>query len=270
MKQISKGVYFENGFRGCNASFVVTDEGLVAIDTPMSPEDAKKWLTEMAKYGPVRYLVNTEPHPDHAAGNYWFNCIVVGHEGTRQALLNADLEELKKMLNGMAPGGISLNKEYFYRPPSITFSQSMTLHLGKHSFHLISMPGHTASQTAVYIPEEKVVFTGDNVVQRMPIFLNSLPYEWLKSIKRLKQLDVDIIVPGHGDICDKTYLQNMNDAVQYCLDSVKSAIDAGMSFEEILERVTFADRYPMQPKNKQGDDIRHGTIKCLYETLIKR
>jgi cyclase len=266
MDRISKGVYFENHFRGCNASFVVTEEGLVAIDTPMAPDDAKKWLGEMSKYGRLRYLINTEPHPDHAAGNYWFDCTIVGHEGTRQALQHADLEDLKGMLKHMSPGTV-LDKEYHYRLPSITFSQNMTLYLGKHTFHLISMPGHTTSQTAVYVPEEKVVFTGDNVVQRMPIFLGSLPYAWLDSLNRLEKLDVDIIVPGHGNTCDKTYLPQMRDAVRYCLDSVKSAVNKGMSLEEILEKVTFADRYPASMKDKQADEMRRGCIKCLYEVI---
>ncbi len=267
MKKISQGVYFENNFRGCNTSFVVTEEGLVAIDTPMAPDDVKKWLGEMSVYGKLRYLINTEPHPDHAAGNYWFDCTILGYEGTRRALQNANLEELKGMLKHMSPDAV-LDKEYHYRLPSVTFSQSMTLYLGKHTFHLINMPGHTASQTAVYVPEERVVFTGDNVVQRMPIFLGSLPYQWLESIASLEKLDVDIIVPGHGDICDKTYLPKMSDAVRYCLDSVKSAVDKGMSLEEILEKVTFADRYPA--KDKQADEMRRGCVKCIYETVVKR
>jgi cyclase len=269
MRKIANRVYFENGFRGCNTSFVATDEGVVAIDTPMVPQDAQKWLEEMAKYGPIRYLINTEPHPDHAAGNCWFDCTVIGHEGTRQALLVADINELKKMMNGMDPGATDRKSGLFYRLPGITFSQSMTLYLGKHSFHLINMPGHTQSQTAVYVPEEKVVFTGDNVVRRTPIFLDSFPFKWLESITRLSQLDVDIVVPGHGDVCDKTFLPHMSAAVQYCLDAVKSAIAQGMSFDEILEKVTFTNN-PSPSENKQNDDIRRKSIKCIYETLMKR
>jgi cyclase len=268
MKKISDGVYFEDGFRGCNTSFVVTSEGVVLIDTPMVPEDAKRWRSEIAKYGQIRFVINTEPHPDHASGNCWFEGTVVGHEGTRQALLSADVEELKNMLCGPVPGSFSLNPDFCYRFPSIVFSENLTLYVGTHTFHLFKMPGHTASQTAVYVPEEKVVFTGDNVVQRMPIFLNSLPYEWLASLKRLNLLDVNAIVPGHGNVCDKTYLPQMTEAVRYCLDSVKSAIDKGLSFQEILEKVTFADRYPATA-NKQADEVRRKSVTCLYEVLKK-
>ena len=65
MQQITDNVFAETGFRGCNPSFVVTSEGVVMIDTPQMPVDAVKWHDEIARHGPVRYLINTEPHGDH-------------------------------------------------------------------------------------------------------------------------------------------------------------------------------------------------------------
>lgn len=61
MEKISDNVYVETGFEGCNVGFVVTGEGVVMIDTPQIPTDAIDWRDEIKKYGPVRYLINTEP-----------------------------------------------------------------------------------------------------------------------------------------------------------------------------------------------------------------
>jgi cyclase len=72
----------------------------------------------------------------------------------------------------------------------------MTLYLGKHTFHIISVPGHTPSETAVYVPEERVVFTSDNIVMGMPIMVNSVPEEWLKSTKNCSRWKLIKLSPG--------------------------------------------------------------------------
>ena len=61
MQKITDNVYVETEYRGCNPGFVVTKEGVVMINTPMIPTDATRWCDEIAKYGPVRYLINTDP-----------------------------------------------------------------------------------------------------------------------------------------------------------------------------------------------------------------
>ena len=180
MEKITDNVYAETQFRGCNPGFVVTKEGVVMIDTPMIPTDAIEWRNEIDKHGSVRYLINTEPHGDHFTGNYFFDGTIVAHDGTREAIMAASVEQLKERLRQMAPDSVPLLDGFSYRPPSITLSQRLTLYVGDHSFQLIHLPGHTPYQVAVYIPEEKVIFTSDNVVYRIQGYLSqALPYEWL-------------------------------------------------------------------------------------------
>jgi cyclase len=266
MQQITANIYVETGFRGCNTSFVVTGDGVVIIDTPMVPSEAKKWRDEAAKYGPIRYVINTEPHTDHATGNCWFGATVVAHDGTRQVLSGAKVEELKGMLGGMAPDSLPLDPAFRFHLPDITFSQNLTLHLGKHTFNLINMPGHTASETAVYVPEEKVIFTGDNLNLKIPIFVKSLPYAWLDSLKRLEQMNADLYVPGHGDVSGKSCIPPMAEAIQYFIQAVKAAIDRGLSQEETLAKVTMIERYPMAKEPMMSGMIRM-SVTDLYQSL---
>jgi cyclase len=266
MQKVTKNVYVETGFRGCNTSFVVTTEGVVIIDTPMVPREAQKWRQEAARFGPILYVLNTEPHTDHAAGDHWFGVKVIAHEGTREALLQAKITDLTDGLKALAPDGLPLDPDFRYRIPEITFSEKLTLYLGKHTIHLINMPGHTASETAVYIPEEKVVFTGDNLNLRIPIFVKSLPYEWLESLKRLERLEVDKVVPGHGEVSSKACIAPMSEAVQYWIHSVRSAIDQGWSLEETVEKVTMVERYPMA-QNPPMRNMTRNSIADLYRSL---
>jgi cyclase len=272
MEKITNNVYAGFSFRGCNCSFVVTTEGVVMIDTPMVPSEAKKWREEASQYGEIRYVINNEPHNDHVAGNCWMGSTLVAHEGTREAIKHNSKEALEGQMKWMAPDALPLPQDFRYRLPDITFSQEITLYLGKHSFHLIPVPGHTPSETAVYVPEEKVVFTSDNVITGMPIMVNAVPEEWLVSLKKLQTLDVEKIVPGHGPLCDKAQLQVMYDNVKYVIDAVRAAIAKGWSLKEIQEKVTLVERFPPMGPPGAGDlmaPIRNESLAHLYEVLKK-
>ena len=267
MQQIGDSVFIENSFRSCNTGFIITKEGIVLIETPMVPSEAKKWNEEIASYGQLRYVINTEPHFDHAYGNCWFGGTVVGHERARQDLLAADVEGLIRILEDGAPESLPLDSDYYVRPPTITFNQQLTLYLGDHTFHLISTPGHTAHQITVYIPEEKIIFTGDNVVEGVPILFQARPYEWLESLDKLQQLDVTRIVPGHGDVCGKEVLAEMSSKLHFWIDTIRAAIDKGWSLAEAIEKIPRMEDYPADPNDERAFEMVRTGISHLYEVF---
>ncbi len=271
MKKITDNVYVETGFQGSNTGFVVTREGVVLIDTPQFPVDIINWRNEIARYGAVRYLINTEPHGDHFTGNHFFEGTIVAHEGTREAILAASVEQFKELLKRASPDSLSFMEGFSYRPPTITLSQKLTLYLGDHTFQLINMPGHTPFQIAVYVPEERVVFTSDNVVFRVQAFLNqALPYVWLESLKQMQELEADVLVPGHGNICNREYLPEMGAFVQAWIEAVTAAIDKGMSLEEAQDNVSLLDRYPMPPGiESMAREVQRMNVAHMYEVLKK-
>jgi cyclase len=268
MEKITNNVYVGMKFRSCNTGFVVTTDGVVVVDTPMIPAEAQQYRKDIEKFGEIKYVINGEPHGDHMAGNCWMGGTLVGHEGTRDAILHASREFLEGQLKMMGPDALPLPREWHFRAPDITFTQSLTLYLGKHSFHLMHMPGHTPSETAVYVPEERILFTSDNVVGGMPILFQAVPEEWLKSLKQLEKLDVDKIIPGHGPIVDKAYLKTMYASVEYCIGELKAAIAKGWSSKETQEKVTFAGKWPLLA----GDPfkrMRQESIAHMYEVMKK-
>jgi glyoxylase-like metal-dependent hydrolase (beta-lactamase superfamily II) len=249
LEKISDNVYAETSFRGCNPGFVVTREGVVMIDTPQMPADAIGWQDAIAEHGTVRYLINTEPHGDHFTGNYFFEGTVVAHEGTREAIVAsaANVGQVKERLTQASPELSSRLEEFSYRPPTVTLSDRMTLYVGDHTFQLINMPGHTPYQVAVFIPEERVVFTSDNVFCRVQAFLQqAVPYEWLESLTRLAQLETDVLVPGHGAVCDRSYIPEMKSVIQSWIDAVTKAIEQGLTMEEAQDKLTDIDHYAVE------------------------
>ena len=271
MQNITRNVYAETGFQGCNPGFVVTSDGVVMIDTPQMPIDAVKWRDIIVEYGPVRYLINTEPHGDHFTGNHFFEGTVVAHEGTREAILASSLAPLEERLQQTAPENLPLLEGFSYRPPTITLSERLTLYVGDHTFQLINHPGHTPYQVAVYIPEERLVFTSDNIFYKVHPFLHqAVPYEWLDSLDRLQELGAEFMVPGHGEVCTPAYIPEMKTMIQDWIDAVSDAINKGMSLEEAQDNVSLLDRYPMGPgMESMGPMLQRMNVTRLYEVLKK-
>ncbi len=270
MQKITNNIYVETSFRGCNPGFVVTKEGVVMIDTPQIPTDAIKWRDEIAKHGQVCYLINTEPHGDHFSGNYFFEGTLVAHEGVREVILASSVEQLRERLKQIAPDSLPLLEGYIYRLPTITLSQRLTLYLGGHTFQLINLPGHTPYQVAVYIPEERVVFTSDNIFYKVQAFLHqALPYEWLDSLKRLQELEADVLVPGHGEVCDRSYIPEMSARIQAWIDVVTAAINQGMSLEEAQDKLPTIDHYPREGVWSIDQQLQRMNVARLYEVLRK-
>ena len=216
MHNVTENVFAETHIRGCNPGYVVTSEGVVVIDTPQLPTYAVKMRQEVEKRGPIRYLINTEHHVDHIVGNYYFNGagIVISHIEVHKEFMVAypeinPYEYAKEAVSMDDPEGESIfpdEETYFANcnKPTITFEGDMSIRLGDHTFELISTPGHTPGQIAVFIPEEKVVFTGDTIFNQCQTWLYASDVDgWLESLEVLKALDAEYIVPGHGPVCTK-------------------------------------------------------------------
>ena len=272
MKQVTKNVYVETEYRGCNPGFVVTSEGVVMIDAPQRAPDAMQYRGEIEKRGRAMYLVNTEPHLDHYAGNCFFTAPCVAHQGTREIMEHMSSDQLRDTIRLIDPECGPDVDLYRVRLPMITFVKSMRLYAGNHSFELIHLPGHTASETAVYIPEERVVFTGDNIFYKLRTFLQeALPNEWLDSLESLKKLDVDYYIPGHGDVCTAEYLDEQASVIREWIAAVKEAIGNGWTLEEAQKRISFLDRHPMgQGMEAFGPELQRMNVARLYALAAKR
>ena len=89
MRRISRNVYAEIYFWGCNPGFVETSDGVVMVDSPQQPIDAVRWREMLQEKGPIRHLINTEPHADHILGNAYFPDVEVIGQVKLQDLIDA-------------------------------------------------------------------------------------------------------------------------------------------------------------------------------------
>jgi cyclase len=145
---------------------------------------------------------------DHFATNALFGGEVIAHQATRDTMLTMDVDFIRARSKVLYTDPLPIPGGYQLRRPNITHLHGLTLHLGEHIIQIIHTPGHTAGQSAVYIPKEKVLFTGDNVMgeQVTPIH-DAVLDKWVESLKFLQGLDVRFVLPGHGKVCNKAYLK---------------------------------------------------------------
>jgi cyclase len=269
--QITSNVFAETQVRGCNHGFVTTSAGIVMIDSPQKPSDALRWKAEIEKHGQILYIINTEPHGDHWTGNAYFDVPVIAHEGVRTRILETDLPSHLARVAGMGPEEPKLLEGYSPNAPIITFKNGMTLHVGDHTFEMIHMPGHTPYQAAILIREEGVVFTSDNIFHQVQTYIQEAnPNQWLNALNSLRYLDEEIFVPGHGALCDKSYLDEQGTYVMEWVDYVRGAVERGMTKEEAIENLTdMTDRYPMDVgQDGTSPRVMKMNVANLYDFVL--
>jgi len=272
MERVTPTVFTDTTLRGCNPSFVVTSDGVVVIDTPQLPTRAVAMRAEAESHGPLRYLINTEHHVDHIFGNYFFKgaCPVVEHRGMYDnfMVVTPDLdpyEYAREAIPTDDPEGAEIfpDRETYYADPnkgSIVFTGDLTLSVGDRTFRILHTPGHTPGQVAVHVPEDRVVFTGDTVFCECQTWLmTSNIDQWIAALDRIGSLDVDHVIPGHGPVTTRAYLAVQRSNLLDWKAAVAAAVAKGWSRAETIERVNFADRYPV--------DIGQGYMMDHIQTL---
>lgn len=269
MQKITEHVYAGTAFGGCNSSFVVTKEGAVVIDTPMVPSEARDWQVKITELAPIRYVINGEAHIDHYCGNCYLGGTIIGTQSSRDAITAAKLEDLTGMLQRMSPDSPGPDESFRFRPPDIVLKGEATIYLGDHTFQILFVPGHTPQQLAVYVPEERVVFTSDNINLGIPIFSSAVPHEWLKSLDRLNKLDVDHVIPGHGEVTDRSAFMKMKGMVQMWMDIIGDAVKGGLSLEETHKKASEAGEFAGMPKEGPAGGFFNRNVDALYRAFKK-
>lgn len=230
MQEITKNIFIEDQFPGVTLGVIVTKRGLIQIDAPPSPEDARTWRAALMNLGGglERVLINMDAHPDRTLGARAMDCTVIAHEKTastfriRPGTFKAQGEETGADWESI-PGLGSVR----WAPPEISFSDQMTLHWDDVAVFLEYHPGPANGSIWVHLPEEKVLFIGDTVLKNQPPFLaGSNLKAWLTSLNELQ----DPAFKGYTFISSRGGVVNAN--------AVKSQYDFLKHINDKLEKMT--------------------------------
>lgn len=275
MEQIAHNIFVETENFGSNNTMIITSEGIVLIDSPYKPTDAVKWQHEAEKRGEIIYLINTDHHPDHTCGNFFLGGEVIAHEGTRKRLIkNPPNIELLEYFD--PPGIPLLSEEYSWRLPTITIKDSMNLYLGDVTLEIFHLKGHTSNNIMVYIPKQKILISGDNVNNGgLPSFDEQSIIEQRKTFEIIKDMDIEILIPGHGDVGTKKMVDEYSRLNEEVINRVYQLIKKGISKEEIVNSVRYEDKFHVSTENYKGypekaiEQFQIKSIISIYNQLIE-
>ncbi len=258
--------------------FLVTEEGIIMTD-PID-RDYATWLkAELdSRFGvPVRYVLYSHSHWDHASGGEVFadTAEFIGHENMTEALMvregvalpenaaamdangNGTIEPSEATGNfqnnfalfdanadGMLSGGeVARGPVSDVYPPNETYSDRTTITLGGKTAEMIH-PGtqHAADMSVIYFPEESAVFVVDFLNLRLMPFqtLPGLELEpWLEQIRFVEAMNAEIAAPGHGEVGTTADVAEARQYLEGLRDGVAEAMAAGMTLEQMQESITF-------------------------------
>ena len=220
---------------------------------------------------PISVLINSHHHWDHAHGNQVFEDLpIIGHEFTYMKLATAPLEE-PTYIDGITGNAATIERitqqiaeeedaerkgeleayltmfkahvadfdEIAPIPPTITMNDKMTLHRGDREIEIMFLGrAHTGGDVAVYFPQDKLVFTGDMAFAGPSYLGDGYVDEWPDTLERLKALDFDIFVPGHGPpVTDRSRLTLVQAFYRDLWAKTEMMKQAGISAEEVAETI---------------------------------
>jgi len=319
LKPVADGVYAAiAGARykvNCNAAVILTDEGVVVVDSHSKPSAAHalyKHIQAITRQ-PIRTIINTHFHWDHWQGNQAYverfpDIEIIASQRTLENLTRPDagnggIGHVEKQLTTVAQeieqlraelaatqdlprrarlrSNLTQAQDYLeelrgFKPalPTRTVADKLTLGYGGRNIDLMVLGrAHTDGDLFIHLPKEKVVVTGDAVIDWMPYLNDGYPEDWVRTLDVLEGFDFAHIIPGHGEVAPRGHLGFFRGYMADLVAAVRLAIGESASLDEMKK--TLPDRlapkyeaamskYPLgQYRERIGSNI-----EVVYRKLI--
>jgi cyclase len=247
VQKLADGVYVHTG-KGfeSNSGIILTEEGVVVIDTGQNPIESRDIMDTVKKLTsmPVRLVIDTEPHADHTTGHYIFSppAIVVAAAGAGESMRGADRAAPDRIqrLAATSPEMKAALEGYRFITPHIEYRDKMTINLGGRVLELMYLKGvHSESDSAVWLPKERVLFSASAFVVNQVNILRpivTIP-DILAAGKMMKALNPEHVVPGHGTPGTVKIFEDGERYYALLMDRVGKLMKEGKSLDDIKKEV---------------------------------
>jgi glyoxylase-like metal-dependent hydrolase (beta-lactamase superfamily II) len=280
IEKVKGDLYMISG-EGGNVAVYVTSEGVILVDDMFDRNHADilaqiKGVTDK----PLRYVLNTHQHDDHAGGDFKMLPIaeVIAHKNVR-----ANLVAKRQPYYEDTPGTpIGL--------PRVTFSDETSVFLGGKEVRAKYFGrGHTNGDAIIYFPEVRAVHTGDLFLGQRPgragapvrpagssIFVDYSQggsfLDWTKTLDGALTLDFDTVIPGHGPVSTRPDVVEFRAGVETMRNRIQGMVKQGRSKDEVVH--TLEDDYGWRakgcpPSPPTGGCLQFQQVDALIAELKK-
>ena len=310
-KKVATGIYGAiakpTAMLNCNAAIIVNRDHVLVVDTHSKPSAAKALIRQIRDeitLLPVRYVVDSHLHGDHAMGNeaypevFGANVEVISSVKTREWMEKLGMSRLKESIAHLPTQAAELRrkletskdeserailrahiegleeyKKEMTPPrvtlPSMTFERRLVIHRGGREVHLLFLGrAHTAGDVVAFVPSERVIATGDLMHGLLPYMGDGFPDEWPATLKALEALEFDRVIPGHGSIQEgKSVLSQFRGYVEEITEKVSRGIERGQPLEELKKSITLGTLTSLKAEDMSRRVERElGTLFPVPET----
>jgi cyclase len=252
-------------------SMVVTEEGVVMIDSCNNPLDSQKMSAAVKKVTdkPIRFLIDTEVHNDHTWNHYVFSppAVVVNHQGAADGMKKGLDPKRIETLSKQSPEMAAVVKNYKFIPPHIEYKDKMTLNLGERAFELVYLKNvHSEADTVIWLPKERVLFAGSAANVRTMI--NLRPHvrfqDVLAGYKVMRSLNPEVVVPGHGPVSTTKIFDEYEAFYTLLMKRVGEMAAQGKSLEEIKKELKMPEYAGWAGQDRLGAniDVAYSSLKA--------
>lgn len=234
----------KNGGNIVNTGFILTDAGVVVVDTGPSRAYGEQMLRAIRRItnAPIALVINTHHHPDHFLGNQAFPPeLIAALPGTREGISKEgeSFNENMFRLVGDWMAGTEVQRPARNLAPG-------PLPLGKDLLEVLALHGHTGADAALVDPRDGVLFASDLVFfQRAPTTPHARLQDWLASLDTLQARSFRVIVPGHGPVAQgdtrEAPIRQTRRWLGWLDQAFRQAAEDGMDMGEVMNLPLPAD-----------------------------
>lgn len=295
-----------------NTTVIIGDREVFVVDSCYRPSLAREDIAQIRQWTdkPVGYLLNTHFHDDHHNGNKTYmdafpTLAIIAQEETKKDMdliqpgnIERDpsriaatiaafkqgkdrhgrtlTEDEKKQAQDLLPGLEQLLPEFktlVYQPPTLVFADRLDIDVGNREVQVKHLGrGNTPGDAIVYLPKEKILVAGDLLVHPIPYTYDGYPAEWVETLQKMAQMDVQTIVPGHGLVMhDKAYLYLVTDLLRSAVEQVRARARqiGNLGFHSLDEVKGSVDLTPFRPKFAGEDKDLAAEFDDMTALLVK-
>jgi glyoxylase-like metal-dependent hydrolase (beta-lactamase superfamily II) len=298
-EKVAEGVYYGTATGSMttvsNAVVVVNDDDVLIVDPGVTPGAATALVADVKKLTnkPIKYVVDSHYHYDHAFGNQVFgpDVTIIGHDTVRQRLsgpavlkqrtylmnstaaIASRFTELKRQIaeakdanaRAVYERQLAIHQQYADEqtkikptPPNSTLSRDMTLYRGSREIQIRFFGrAHTDGDIVVYLPRERMIATGDMITSALSYTGDAFVEEWPATLEGVMSLDFDTVLPGHGTVFKgKDHIRNLQAYWRDFYQQVTALRKQGVSPEEAAKRIDLTKHAGAIPAAKAPIDPR--------------